>query len=126
MKKEQELSVFLHRLNGFGISEEGFRRANELITKGWGYESTAEDTYWIILNQLAGKHSGEPYIASRVYFQIRDHLVLGGKNPRIASSEGQRWFLKGLLGDGVESVMIRTADDNKVCPECRSLHGIEI
>ena len=126
MINEQEVSVFLQRLDGFGISEEDFRRANELITKRWGYESTAEDTYWVILNQLAGKYSGEPYIASRVYFQIRDHLVLGGKNPRIANSEGQRWLLKGLLEDGVACVMVRTADDNKVCPECRSLHGIEM
>lgn len=84
MTKEQELSVFLHRLNCFGISEKDFRRANELITKRWGYESTVEDTYWVILNHLAGKHSGEPYIASRVYFQIRDHLVLGGnRKPKL-------------------------------------------
>jgi hypothetical protein len=126
MTKEHEIGVFLQRLKGFGISEEDFRRTDKQITDRWGYETTAEDTYLVILNQLAGKHSSEPYITARVFFHIRDHLVLGGKNPRIAISEGQRWFLQGLLEDGVDRVMIRTADDNKVCPECRSLHGIEM
>jgi hypothetical protein len=126
MTKEQEVSVFLQRLKGFGISEEDFRWTEELITNRWGKETTAEDTYWVILNQLVGKHSDEPYIVSRVYFQMRDYLVLGGKNPGIAISEGQRWLLKGLLADGVARVMIRTSNDNKVCPECRSLHELEI
>ena len=126
MTKEQEVSVFLQRLKVLGVSEKDFRRTGELITNRWGYESTAEQTYLVILNQLAGKYCDEPYMVARVFFHIRDHLVLGGKNPRIAISEGQRWFLQGLLEDGVDRVMIRTADDNKVCPECRSLHGIEM
>jgi hypothetical protein len=124
--KEQEVSVFLHRLKGFGISEVDFRRTEELITNRYGKETTAEDTFWVILNQLAGKHSDEPYMASKVFFHIRDHLVLRGKNPRIAISEGQRWLLKGLLEDGVDRVMIRTTGDNKVCPDCKSLDGVEI
>ncbi len=126
MTKEQEDSVFLQRLKVLGVSEKDFRRTGELITNRWGYESTAEQTYLVILNQLAGKYCDEPYMVARVFFHIRDHLVLGGKNPRIANSEGQRWFLKGLSEVGVDSVIIRTADDNKVCPECRSLHGIEM
>jgi hypothetical protein len=126
MTKEREISLFLQRLKGFGISEEDFRRTEDLIANRWGYETTAEETYLVILNQLAGKHCDQPYLVSRVYFHIRDHLVLGGKNPRIAISEGQRWFLKGLMEDGVDCVMIRTAGDNKVCPECRSLDEVEI
>ena len=126
MTKEHEIGVYLQRLKGFGISEEDFRRTDKQITDRWGYETTAEDPYLVIINQLAGKHSSEPYMVARVFFHIRDHLVLGRKNPRITTSEAQRWFLKGLLEDGVARVMIRTADDSKVCPECRSLHGIEM
>jgi hypothetical protein len=124
--KEQEVSEFLQRLNRFGISEGDFRRTRELLTNKWGYETAYEDIYWVILNQLVGKYIDEPYTVSKVFFQMRDYLVIKGKNPRIAISEGQRWYLKGLLEDDVENVVIRTANDNQVCPECRSLHDIEL
>ncbi len=73
MTKEHEIGFFLQRLKVFGISEEDFRRTDKQITDRWGYETTAEDTYLVILNQLAGKHSSEPYMVARVFFHIRDH-----------------------------------------------------
>jgi hypothetical protein len=124
--KEHEVSEFLHRFQNFGISEVDFHRTRELLTNKSGYETADEDAYWVILNQLVGKFIDEPYTVSKLFFQMRDYLVIKDKNPRITISEGQRWYLKGLLEDDVENVVIRTANDNQVCPECRSLHGIEL
>jgi hypothetical protein len=112
MAKEHEVGEFLRRLKDY-------------ITNKWGREATAEDIYWVILNQLTKRLIDEPYRVSGVFFQMRDYLILRGKNPKIAISEGQRWLLKGLIEDGIERVVIRTVEDNSVCPECRSLHGTE-
>jgi hypothetical protein len=126
MAEYQKVSEFLLRLKVFGISWLDFRRTQEHLDLKWGTETPPEDTYWVILNQLTNKFTDQPYLAAKLFFQMGEYLVDTGKNPKIAISEGQRWFLRGLLEDGVTNVRIMTADDSKVCRGCSSLNNVEI
>jgi hypothetical protein len=126
MAEYQKVNEFLLRLKEFGISWMDFRRTQEHLDHKWGTETTPENAYWVILNQLTNKFTDEPYIAAKLFFQMGEYLFVTGKNPRIAISEGQRWFLRGLLEDGVTSVKIKTAADHQVCRGCSSLNNVEI
>ena len=65
-------------------------------------------------------------MTSRLFFQMDDHLVNTGKNPKIAISEGHKWFLRGLLEQGVKRVQIKTFGDHSVCSGCSSFTNVEI
>jgi hypothetical protein len=121
MVESRTVSEYLSRLGHFGITMAEFRRTQENLGYQWGLGNSPEETYWTILNRLVRKIKDEPFLTSKLFFFMADHLSVAGKDSRVAIFEAQRWLLRGLLSDGVYRVIIQTADDENVCPACRAL-----